>query len=355
MGLSEPAWSYPGTEFGLPRMGNRDDVKIADRLVFEIGIRAAAGQQPKEIRLAGAVRAEHCDPIAEPDLAVERLHEPGQLEILDHDRALAGTPAAQPHGHLLLQRHRLRGPGLLELGQPGLSSPIARGHSELYAALFLYISISSRSFSCSSSQRRRSSSRRANRSRRASANVAKPEPWIQTELPAHPAPATAIVLAAWASSSRSWLTSSTDFWVPAAAPPASAWPARPSSCPARRAAAPHRDHEAAPPGRAASARLQTTCSSRATWPGRRGYRSLRCSRHRRSPRRRTRRRRRSRPALGRSRSWSASRSSSINSSSSRSSSATRGAIAGGASEKSRSRTVVDQRIAQDAADHRRPR
>ena len=85
--------------------------------------------------------------------------------------------------------------------------------SELYAALFLYISISSRSLVCCSSQRRRSSSKRANRSRRASANVPNRPPWIHTELPAAPSSSTATVRAAWSSSSRSWLTSSTDFWV----------------------------------------------------------------------------------------------------------------------------------------------
>ena len=97
VGLSEPTGSYPGTESRLAGMGNWGDVKIADRPVFTIRIGAAASQQAEEMRLAGAVRPQHRDPVTEPDLGIERLHETGQLEILDHDRALARTPSAEPH------------------------------------------------------------------------------------------------------------------------------------------------------------------------------------------------------------------------------------------------------------------
>ena len=72
-----------------------------------------------------------------------------------------------------------------------------------------------------------------------------------------------------ASSSRSWLTSSTVFGVVAQLlPPASACRARRGSCPARRAAAPRRVRAAAPPAPAASAPRRTGCSPPATWPGR---------------------------------------------------------------------------------------
>ena len=90
----------------------RDDV--AHRLVLRVGVGAAGGEQPQEVRLAGPVRAEHGDPVAEPDLEVERLHQPGELELLADDRALAGAAAAQPHADVLVDRHRLRRAGIHE-------------------------------------------------------------------------------------------------------------------------------------------------------------------------------------------------------------------------------------------------
>ena len=61
-----------------------------------------AAEQPQEVRLARAVRAEHADPLAVEDLGVERTHQPGQLEALAGDRAHAGPPAAKPHRDVLL-------------------------------------------------------------------------------------------------------------------------------------------------------------------------------------------------------------------------------------------------------------
>ena len=91
----------------------------SDRPVLDVRVAAPEREQPQEVRLARAVRAEHRDPLAEPDLEVERPHQPGQLEALADQRALARAPAGEPHLHGLLARPLLRRPGRLELGQPG--------------------------------------------------------------------------------------------------------------------------------------------------------------------------------------------------------------------------------------------
>ena len=66
----------------------------------------------------------HADPLAEPDLGVERLHElpavNAKFEPGRHHRTLGGAPTGESHGDLLPQRHGLGRPGLLELAQPGL-------------------------------------------------------------------------------------------------------------------------------------------------------------------------------------------------------------------------------------------
>src|SRR5260221_5460683 len=73
-----------------------------------------AFQQPQEMRLPRAARAEHGDPLAVPDLQVERPHQPAQLEVLADDGPLAGPAAAQPHPHVLLPPRLLRRSCLLE-------------------------------------------------------------------------------------------------------------------------------------------------------------------------------------------------------------------------------------------------
>ena len=57
--------------------------------------------------------------------------------VVSHDRAFTGTPSTQPHRHPLFQWYRLRRSGLLELGQPGLSSLVAGGHSGVVRRLVL--------------------------------------------------------------------------------------------------------------------------------------------------------------------------------------------------------------------------
>jgi hypothetical protein len=43
--------------------------------VLDVGVAAARGEQPQEVGLAGAVGAEDRDPLAEPELGVEGLHQ----------------------------------------------------------------------------------------------------------------------------------------------------------------------------------------------------------------------------------------------------------------------------------------
>ncbi len=101
-------------------MRHRAGDRARGQPVPRVGVAAAGGQQAEQVGLAGAVGAEHSDPVTEPDLEVERLHQrqPGrgvEREPLAHHGPLAGPGTAQPHGDALLQRDRLRRPGLLEL------------------------------------------------------------------------------------------------------------------------------------------------------------------------------------------------------------------------------------------------
>jgi hypothetical protein len=77
------------------------------------------GEQAQEVRLAAAVAAEHPDALAVEHLEVERLHQPGELELLAGDGAHAGAAAAQAHRHLLvdhLLRRRAPRPGSARSG-----------------------------------------------------------------------------------------------------------------------------------------------------------------------------------------------------------------------------------------------
>src|SRR3954453_5436892 len=117
---------------GVPYGGNREAVA---RTVFRLRVASARRQEPEEVAFAGPVRAENRDPVAVPDLEVEPLHEPCQLEPLADDGPLAGPGAAQPHLHVLLLRDLLWGPGLLELGEPRDSSLIAACHAVVVRGL----------------------------------------------------------------------------------------------------------------------------------------------------------------------------------------------------------------------------
>lgn len=93
------------------------------------GVRhVVAGQQPQEVRLAGAVGAEDGDPFAVEDLQVEGFHQAGEFQLPAGDGADAGAAALQAHPDVLLARRLGRRPGLLELAQPGLGGAVAGRH-----------------------------------------------------------------------------------------------------------------------------------------------------------------------------------------------------------------------------------
>ena len=123
--------------FALPVWRTGSIVVVVDGSVLDVGVGAAGGQQPQEVRLARAVAAEDRDPLAVPDLEVERLHQPGQLQVGAHHRALAGAAALEPHRDLLLARLLGGRPGLLELAEPGLRGLVLRGHAVVVLRLDL--------------------------------------------------------------------------------------------------------------------------------------------------------------------------------------------------------------------------
>ncbi len=137
VGLHEPAGPHPGAELGLAVVDDRLDRCVADRPVLDVGVAAADGQQPQEVGLARAVGAEHGHPLAVPDLEVEGLHQPGELEVLADDGALAGAAALEPHRHLLLAGLLGRRALLLELAEPGLGGLVLRGEAVVVLRLDL--------------------------------------------------------------------------------------------------------------------------------------------------------------------------------------------------------------------------
>ena len=139
VGLHEPARPHPRTELGLARVQHRLDLDVADRPVLDVGVAAAGRQEPEEVGLARAVGAQHGHPLAVPDLEVEGLHQPGQLEVLAHDGTLAGAAALEPHRHLLLAGLLGRRSGLLELAQPGLGGAVLRRHPVVVLGLDLVV------------------------------------------------------------------------------------------------------------------------------------------------------------------------------------------------------------------------
>ena len=141
--LHEPAGPDPGAELGLAGVADRLDLHRVDGPVLDVGVRAAGGEQSQEVGLARAVAAQHRDPLAVPDLEVERLHQAGrpdsarhlELQPLAHHRALAGATTLETHGDLLLARLLGRRTGLLELAQAGLGGLVLRGHAVVVLGL----------------------------------------------------------------------------------------------------------------------------------------------------------------------------------------------------------------------------
>ena len=123
---NHPAAPAPSRTVPVCRNRLRED--IPDRLVLDVRIGAAAGEQPQEVRLARAVRPQHRDPVAVPDLEVEGAHEVGQLTLLSDDGPLGGPTTGEPHPQPLRHRHLLGRTGVLEAAQPGLRGLVARRH-----------------------------------------------------------------------------------------------------------------------------------------------------------------------------------------------------------------------------------
>ena len=67
-----------------------------------------AREQREEVALPGAVETEHPDALAEHHFGREGIHDAGEAQILDDDRALSGAPTFDPDGHRLILR---RAPG----------------------------------------------------------------------------------------------------------------------------------------------------------------------------------------------------------------------------------------------------
>jgi len=103
---------------GLVEQAGHDAGAEPPRAVVVDGL--LAGQQPQEVALADAVGAEHGDPLAEPQLDVERVGEPGELEALDDDGPLAGAGAAETDVDLLFADLGRPLGARLELAQPAL-------------------------------------------------------------------------------------------------------------------------------------------------------------------------------------------------------------------------------------------
>ena len=349
VGLREPAGPHPRAEPHPAGVLDRRRPDVADRLVLDVGVaaagaRAAAGSATCPSRWSRARRpARRTRPRGR---RASSARSSSQLASQTTAR-LAGAAAGEPHRHLLAQRHRLGRPGLLELAQPGLRRP---------------------------------------GSARPCRRCTPPSAWyimhqrLELGVLLVPAPAQLLEPGVPVGRGPAWYVANppgcTHTVLPAAArleghdpggdpveqlavvadeqhrlgrldeprPRASAWPARRGSCPARRAAAPRRARAAAPRARAASARRRTASTPAPLRPLERRCRApRRCRRPRASPAR-SRRRRPSRPAPARSRSGRARSSRSIIASSVRStSSGRRGAPRSGATETSRSRTVVSSR------------
>ena len=80
--------------------------------------------------LAGTVATEHGDPLAVPQLEVERIGQAVQLELLDGERPLAGARAAEAHVDALLADAARALARLEELAKPALGG-LQRGRERV--------------------------------------------------------------------------------------------------------------------------------------------------------------------------------------------------------------------------------
>ena len=122
VGLREEARHHPGAQPGLAFVRH-----------------LLPGEQPQERRLPRAVAAEDRHPVVEPDLGTERIGVTRQHQVLAHDGALAGPPAAQSHLDVLLPRGFLRRPFLLEPAQPGHRGLVPGGHAVVIGGLLAHV------------------------------------------------------------------------------------------------------------------------------------------------------------------------------------------------------------------------
>src|SRR5215469_2423472 len=96
-----------------------------------------AGEQSQEMRLAGAVRAQHTDPLAVEDLRPHGADHAGDLQAGTRDSAFAGASTAQPHADAFLARLVRRWPGRLETLEPGKHDPVLGRHRLVVFRLLL--------------------------------------------------------------------------------------------------------------------------------------------------------------------------------------------------------------------------
>src|SRR5690606_28594881 len=137
VGLREVTWPHPRTEAGDAAVSHRLERGAVDGLMLRVRVGAAAREQPQEMRLARAVRPEHGDAVAVPDLEVERVGQILELQLLADHRSLPRTATGEAHPDVLFLRSQLRWAGLLEPAQPGLRGLVAGGHAVVVGGLLL--------------------------------------------------------------------------------------------------------------------------------------------------------------------------------------------------------------------------
>ena len=146
VGLREVPGVDAGAEPGHTVVRDRLQGPACPRAGARLRVGAALRQQAQEVALAGAVGAQHRHPVAVPDLQVEREGQVRRAPAPRTSRRACRCARRRASCGCPDPRRARRRPGLLELRQPRLRGPVAGGHAALYAALFLYMSMSSLSF-----------------------------------------------------------------------------------------------------------------------------------------------------------------------------------------------------------------
>ena len=119
VGLGEPARPHPRAEAGDAAVVHRRRDDVAHRPVLDVGVAAAAGQQPQEVATCPSrccrarPPARRTRPRGRTAASGRSAPSPRQITA-----RLAVRPPLQPHPHVLLERQRL--------GRPGLHEPRSR-------------------------------------------------------------------------------------------------------------------------------------------------------------------------------------------------------------------------------------